>query len=45
MERAIPLHISQHVGVELRKIFADAGYRSHNAPKDKSFKVYVAGMK
>ena len=23
----------------------DAGYRGHNAPKDKQFKAYVAGMK
>ena len=37
--------IEKSVGAELSKIVTDAGYRGHNAPKDKSFKVYVAGMK
>jgi transposase, IS5 family len=37
--------IEKSVGAELGKIVTDAGYRGHNAPKDKSFKVYVAGMK
>ncbi|MGH6883496.1 MAG: IS5 family transposase [Hypericibacter sp.] len=37
--------IEKSVGAELGKIVADAGYRGHNAAKDKSFKVYVAGMK
>jgi IS5 family transposase len=33
------------IGASLTKIVADAGYRGHNAPKDKQFKVYVAGQK
>lgn len=37
--------IENSIGVELKKIVADAGYRGHNAPKDKGFKVYVAGMR
>ena len=37
--------IEKSVGAELNKIVTDAGYRGHNAPTDKSFKVYVAGMK
>jgi len=37
--------IETSVGASLMKIVADAGYRGHNAPKDKAFKVYVAGQK
>src|SRR4029079_1739026 len=37
--------IEKSVGTELGKIVTDAGYRGHNAPKGKSFKVYVAGQK
>lgn len=37
--------IERTVGASLGKIVTDAGYRGHNAPKDKQFKVYVAGMK
>lgn len=37
--------IEQSVGVDLSRIVADAGYRGHNAPKDKTFKVHVAGYK
>jgi transposase, IS5 family len=37
--------IEAQTGAQLDKIVVDAGYRGHNAPKDKSFKVYVAGMK
>lgn len=37
--------IEETIGVTLAKIVADAGYRSHTAPKDKMFKVHVAGYK
>ncbi|MER8969446.1 IS5 family transposase [Mesorhizobium sp. M0808] len=37
--------IETSIGVSLGKIVADAGYRGHNAPKDKMFKVHVAGYK
>lgn len=37
--------IEASVGACLTRIVADAGYRGHSAPKDKIFKVYVAGQK
>src|ERR1019366_2179406 len=37
--------IEASVGAGLAKIVADAGYRGHNASKEKAFKVYVAGQK
>jgi len=37
--------IEASIGVSLEKVITDAGYRGHNAPKEKAFKVYVAGMK
>lgn len=37
--------IETSVGANLSKIVADAGYRGHNAPKDKAFQVHVAGQK
>jgi IS5 family transposase len=37
--------IESSIGVSLGKIVTDAGYRGHNAPKDKMFKVHVAGYK
>jgi IS5 family transposase len=37
--------IETSIGASLTRIVADAGYRGHNAPKDKQFKVYVAGQK
>ncbi len=37
--------IEDTIGVSLGKIVTDAGYRGHNAPKDKMFKVHVAGYK
>ncbi|MER9470633.1 hypothetical protein NKI82_33215 [Mesorhizobium sp. M0482] len=36
---------SQLIEFNLSKIVADAGYRGHNAPKDKMFKVHVAGYR
>jgi IS5 family transposase len=37
--------IETSVGANLARIVTDAGYRGHNAPKDKTFKVHVAGYK
>lgn len=37
--------IETAIGANLGKIVADAGYRGYNAPKDKMFKVHVAGYR
>lgn len=37
--------IEETIGVDLSRILTDAGYRGHNAPKDKTFKIHVAGQK
>ncbi|TIO13382.1 MAG: IS5 family transposase [Mesorhizobium sp.] len=37
--------IEDTIGVSLGKIVTDAGYRGHNAPKGKMFKIHVAGYK
>lgn len=37
--------IETAIGANLGKIVTDAGYRGHNAPKDKMFKVHVAGYR
>src|SRR4051794_33391582 len=37
--------IEATLGASLTRIVTDAGYRGHNAPKDKAFKVHVAGQK
>jgi transposase, IS5 family len=37
--------IETAIGASLGKIVADAGYRGHNAPTDKMFKVHVAGYR
>jgi len=37
--------IEASIGASLSQIVTDAGYRGHNAPKDKAFTVYVAGQK
>ncbi|RWN61443.1 MAG: IS5 family transposase [Mesorhizobium sp.] len=37
--------IEDTIGVSLGKIVTDAGYRGHNAPMGKMFKVHVAGYK
>ena len=37
--------LEQTIGAELERIITDAGYRGHHAPKEKRFKVYVAGQK
>jgi IS5 family transposase len=37
--------MEQTIGTELERIITDAGYKGHNAPKEKRFQVYVAGQK
>jgi IS5 family transposase len=35
----------KQIGVSLKRIFCDAGYKGHNAPQQHRFKVYTAGQK
>jgi IS5 family transposase len=44
LAKVIPA-IETLVGNVLDRIFADAGYRGHNAPPDYKFKVFTAGQK
>ena len=44
LETVVPA-IEETIGVTLARIVADAGYRGHNAPKNKMFKVHIAGCK
>jgi IS5 family transposase len=37
--------LEQTIGASLARIITDAGYKGHHAPKEKRFKVYVAGQK
>ena len=37
--------LEQTIGASLARIVTDAGYKGHHAPKEKRFKVYVAGQK
>ena len=37
--------VERIVGAGLQRIFADAGYKGHNAPPEHRFKVYTAGQK
>src|SRR5215204_3776729 len=37
--------IEETVGAELARIVTDAGYKGHHAPREKRFRVYVAGRK
>jgi IS5 family transposase len=37
--------ITQQIGVSLRRVIADAGYRGHNAPAVKGMRVVTAGQK
>jgi IS5 family transposase len=37
--------IEKQIGVSLKRIFWDAGYKGHNAPQEHRFKVYTAGQK
>ena len=33
------------IGNTIERLFADAGYRGHNAPPDYNFSVYTSGQK
>jgi IS5 family transposase len=33
------------VGNNISRILADKGYRGHNAPPDRKFRVYISGQK
>jgi hypothetical protein len=37
--------ISRQVGAALTRLFADAGYRGHNAPRGAGLRVYALGQK
>jgi IS5 family transposase len=37
--------ITEQIGVSLRRVFADAGYRGHNAPSGAGLQVFTAGQK
>jgi IS5 family transposase len=37
--------LEQTIGADLERIITDAGYRGHTAPREKRFRVYVAGQK
>ncbi len=37
--------IEKQIGVSLKRIFCDAGYKGHNAPEEHRFKVYTAGQR
>ena len=37
--------MTEQIGVSLRGVFTDAGYRGHNAPKLPGLRVYIAGQK
>lgn len=37
--------ITEQIGVSLRRVIADAGYRGHNAPAVKGMQVFTAGQK
>jgi transposase, IS5 family len=37
--------IEKQIGVSLKRIFCDAGYKGNNAPQEHHFKVYTAGQK
>lgn len=37
--------IEATIGAELDRVVTDAGYKGHHAPKEKRFRVYVAGQK
>ena len=37
--------IETQIGANLSRIVADRGYRGHNAPPDRAFKVYISGQR
>jgi IS5 family transposase len=44
LAKVIPA-ITEQIGVSLKRVFADAGYRGHNAPAVGGLRVYTAGQK
>jgi transposase, IS5 family len=44
LARVIP-EIETTIGAELARIVTDAGYKGHHAPKERQFRLYVAGSK
>lgn len=44
LAKVIP-DIAEKLGVSLKRVIADAGYRGHNAPKTKGLRVYTSGQK
>jgi transposase, IS5 family len=44
LAKVIPA-ITRQIGVSLRGVFADAGYRGHNAPQVPGMRIYTAGQK
>jgi transposase, IS5 family len=42
---AVIPEIERTLGAELVRVVTDAGYKGHSAPKEKRFRVYVAGQK
>jgi len=37
--------ITEHIGISLTRVIADAGYRGHNAPRSHGLRVFTAGQK
>ena len=37
--------ITEQIGVSLSRVYADAGYRGHNAPSGGGLRVYTSGQK
>ena len=44
LARVVP-DITRQIGVSLRRIVADAGYRGHNSPKGQGLSVFISGQK
>jgi IS5 family transposase len=44
LARVIPA-ITEQIGVSLNRVYADAGYRGHNAPRSSGRRVYTSGQK
>ena len=44
LARVIPA-ITAQLGVSLRAVYADAGYRGHNAPHERGLRVFTSGQK
>ena len=42
---AVIPEIETQIGANIARVFADRGYRGHNAPPDHKFKVYISGQR